>query len=106
MNVGKEIEQGNFVLGECTECGKTIWPPSDYCDQCFGEAVIKKGPFEGKIIEFSKKEQEYFCLAEFADQVKIIGSVSEAPQNNQRVKVKKCGMKNGNYFFEFSIVLL
>ncbi|QUC65426.1 hypothetical protein NsoK4_04055 [Nitrosopumilus sp. K4] len=104
MNIEKEIEKGNFVLGECAQCRKTIWPPSDYCNVCFGEVVIKKGPFEGKIIEFSKKEQDYFCLAKFSDHVKIIGSVSEAPQNNQRVHVKKCGIKNGSYFFEFSLI--
>lgn len=104
MSIEKELEKGNFVLGECTKCGKTVWPPSEYCNVCFGEVVIKKGPFEGKIIEYSKREQDYFCLAEFADQVKIIGSVLEMPQKNQKVSVKKCGIQNGSCFFEFLLI--
>ena len=52
-----------------------------------------------------KKNKNYFCLAEFEKQVKIIGRISSGiPQNNQLVKIEKCGIKDGNYFFEFSLV--
>lgn len=105
MNVESELKKGNFVLGECTNCKKTVWPPSDYCNRCFGKIIIKKGPPEGKIIEYSKLEKNYFCLAEFEKEVKIIGKISSGiPKSNQRVKIQKCGIKDDNYFFEFSLV--
>ena len=104
MNFESEIRNGNFVLGECTKCKKTVWPPSDFCNRCFGKIIIKKGPVEGKIIEFSKHDKNYFCLAEFENEVKIIGKIpSGIPENNKKVKIEKCGMKNGSYFFEFSL---
>ncbi|MCV0372553.1 MAG: hypothetical protein K5793_03255 [Nitrosarchaeum sp.] len=102
MNVESELEKGNFVVGECLKCKKTVWPPSDYCSLCFGNVSIKDGPFQGKIIEFSKQGNDYFCLVEFNENVKIIGKITgETPQINQNVMVKKCGIQNGNYFFEF-----
>ena len=104
MNFESEIKKGNFVVGECIKCKKTVWPPSDYCNRCFGEIIIKKGPREGKIIEFSKENKNYFCLAEFEKEVKIMGKISSGiPQNNQLVKIAECGIKDGNYFFEFSL---
>ena len=106
MNFEEELKKGNFVLGECTECKKTIWPPSEYCNRCFGTVEIRKGSPNGKIIEFSKQnEEDYFCLAEFEGTVKLMGKIlSGVPKNNQNVKIKRCGIKDGNYFFEFSLV--
>ncbi len=103
MNFESEIKKGNFVVGECTKCKKTVWPPSDYCNRCFGEVVLKKAPEEGKIIEFSKEGENYFCLVEFEKEVKIMGKISSGvPKNNQIVKIEKCGIQDDNYFFEFS----
>ena len=105
MSIERELEKGNFVIGECSKCKKNIWPPSEFCNSCFGDVIIKQGSFEGKIIEFSKKDQEYFCLAEFAEQVKIMGRITSGiPLQGQRVSVKKCGIKDKSYFFEFSLI--
>ena len=94
------------MLGECTECKKIVWPPSEYCNRCFGIVKIRKGTSIGKIIEFSRqKEEDYFCLAEFENSVKIIGKIlSGMPKNNQDVKIERCGIKDGSYFFEFSLI--
>ncbi len=102
MSVEDELKKGNFVLGECTNCKKTIWPPADYCNVCFGRVSIKKGPSKGKIIEFSKHDESYFCLVEFEKNVRIIGNISSIPKIDQMITIKKCGVRKGNYFFEFS----
>jgi hypothetical protein len=104
MSVENEIKKGNFVIGQCIKCKKIVWPPSEYCDMCFSLISPKKGTFEGKIIEFSKQDENYFCLAEFEKHVRIIGKMSSVPEINQHVKIEKCGIKNGNYFFEFSVL--
>lgn len=105
MNFEKEIEKGNFVLGECSKCKKTVWPPSEYCNACFGEVIPKRGDFVGRIVEFSKKDNDYFCLVEFENQVRIIGKISVGtPTKNQKISVKKCGIKDKNYFFEFILI--
>lgn len=104
MNFEDALKEGIFVIGKCNSCKKTIWPPSDYCNRCFGKIEVKKGPMEGKIIEFSKQDKNYFCLVEFEKEVKIIGKISSGiPQNNQSVKITKCGIKDESYFFEFSL---
>jgi len=30
-----ELKAGNFVTSECSYCNRIVWPPSDYCDNCF-----------------------------------------------------------------------
>ena len=105
MNIESKLEKGVFVVGECIECKKTIWPPADYCNVCFGDVSVKQGPEYGKIIEFSKQGENYFCLAEFPENIKIIGKVSVGiPNVNQKVSVKKCGIKNNDYYFEFVLI--
>ena len=105
MNIETELAKGIFVVGECTECKRTVWPPADYCNVCFGDVLIKKGPGHGKIIEFSKQDGNYFCLAEFDENIRIIGKVTNGnPTINQKVLVKKCGIKNGSYYFEFGLI--
>lgn len=105
MSAESELKNGNFVVNQCINCKKTVWPPADFCNRCFGKTTIKKGPSEGKIIEFSKNDQCYFCLAEFEKEVKIIGKISSGiPKERQRVRIKKCGIKEGNYFFEFLLI--
>ena len=105
MSAETELKKGNFVVCQCINCKKTVWPPADFCNRCYDKTVIKKGPSEGKIIEFSKNEQCYFCLVEFEKEVKIIGKItSGVPKEGQKVKIKKCGIKDENYFFEFYLI--
>ena len=104
MNIESELKKGNFFIGECTQCKKIVWPPADYCNACFGKVSAKKGPSKGKIIEFSRQEKNYFCLVEFEKNVRIIGKTLGIPQINQMVEIKKCGIKDGNYFFEFLLI--
>ena len=71
MSFEKELEQGRFYIPECLACKKLVWPPSEFCDNCNKETSLRKEEFEGKIIEFSRQNEEYFCMVEFGDSIKL-----------------------------------
>jgi len=100
MNFESKLNEGNFCIPECTECKKIVWPPAKFCNYCFGIVYLKEGPFMGKIIEFSRQNEQYFCLVEFEDTIKIMANISETPKIGQIVKISKCGISKGNYFFQ------
>ena len=102
MSFESELENGNFCIPECSNCKNIIWPPTDYCTKCFGEVSLKKGDFEGKIIEFSKKDQDFFCVVEFYDKIRIIAKASQTPKIGDSVKISKCGISDGSYSFVIS----
>jgi len=100
-----ELKKGNFVVSECKHCQKIVWPPSEFCNQCFREVTWRKGTNNGKIIEFSKQNNNYFCLIEIENTIKIIGKISSGiPNVGQHVKLEKCGIKDDGYFFEMSLI--
>jgi len=100
MNFESKLSMGEFCIPECTECKKIVWPPAEYCNYCFGTVSLKEGSFVGKIIEFSRQNEQIFCLVEFEDTIKIMANISETPKIGQIVKISKCGISKGNYFFQ------
>ncbi|MBI1662880.1 MAG: hypothetical protein IS860_05210 [Nitrosopumilus sp.] len=102
MNFELELSKGSFCIPECTVCKKIVWPPIEFCSHCMGKVSLKKGDFQGKIIEFSKQNEEYFCVVEIENSFKIIAKISKEPQIDQIVKISKCGINEGNYFFQIS----
>ncbi len=102
MNFETKLSEGNFYIPKCTECKKITWPPSEFCSHCFGAVELKKGEFEGKIIEFSKQNEEYFCLVEFEETIRIMAKMRTLPKVGQIVKISECGINDGNYFFVIS----
>lgn len=104
MNFESELEKGNFVVPECKKCKKIVWPPSDFCNRCLREVSWRNYSNQGKIIEFSKQNNAYFCLAEFENPVKIMGKITHGiPDIGKYVKIKKCGIKEKDYYFEMSV---
>ena len=99
MSFENELEKGQFYLPECILCKKWVWPPSEFCDRCNGKTSLKKEEFEGKIIEFSKQNDNYFCIVEFYDSIRIIANMTTCPKKDQIVKILKCGINDGGYFF-------
>ncbi len=99
MSFEEKLEHGEFCIPECTECEKIVWPPSEICDNCFGNIHLKKGEFEAKIIEFSRERQQYFGLIEIEKTIRIMAQISNIPKIGQAVKISKCGIRDGNYFF-------
>lgn len=101
----EKMKEGNFLVGECTSCQKIVWPPSEFCNKCFKEIQWRKGSENGRVVEFSKINDNYLCLVEFENTIKIMGKLTSGfPSINQRVKIKRCGIKKGSFFFEFSLV--
>ncbi|QLH06729.1 zinc ribbon domain-containing protein [Nitrosopumilus ureiphilus] len=99
MNFESELSQGDFYIPECTECMKIVWPPSEFCNHCFGEVLLKKKVIEGKIIEFSRQGDAYFCLVEFEKEIRVMAKILKMPKIGQKVKISECGLINRNYFF-------
>ena len=108
MNVFEtELKKGNFMVGECPNCKIVIWPPSDFCSKCFEKLNWKKSDSVGKLIEFSKKDDKFFCISEFNKKIRIIGSlknVENEPKIGQNVKLVNCSIIDNNYNFELSLV--
>ncbi len=99
MSFESELSQGKFFIPLCTVCKKVVWPPVEFCSHCFGRVSLKKGEFEGKIIEFSRQNDGYFCLVEFENIIRVMAKILQIPEIGQIVKISKCGISNGNYFF-------
>tara|TARA_B110001454_G_scaffold144492_1_gene134126 strand:- start:443 stop:751 length:309 start_codon:yes stop_codon:yes gene_type:complete len=99
MSFELELSNGQFCIPECLVCKKIVWPPAEFCDNCNEKISLKKGEFEGKIIEFSKQNENYFCIVEFFSSIRIIAKMTSNPKKDQIVKISKCGISNGSYFF-------
>ncbi|HJM78993.1 MAG TPA: hypothetical protein QF656_00425 [Nitrosopumilus sp.] len=99
MNFEEELRKGKFTIPECLSCKKIIWPPTEFCDVCNSETHLKTGQFTGKIIEFSKQNEEYFCIVEFADSFRLMAKMKSNPKKGQIVKISECGIYKENYFF-------
>jgi len=105
MNFESELKKGEFLISECIKCKKIVWPPSEFCNQCLGNNSWRKCSGLGKIIEYSKKEQTYFCVAKIEDSIKIMGEViSGTPKNGAQIKISDCGISDGNYFFKIRVI--
>lgn len=100
MNFESKLGEGEFCIPECTKCKKIVWPPVDFCKHCFGDVALKEGPFVGKILEFSSQNQRNFCVVEFENKIRIMAKISLKPEIGQTVKISKCGISEGSYFFE------
>jgi len=99
MSFETKLNEGIFCIPECNECKKIVWPPAEFCSHCFGTVSPKEGDFEGKIIEFSSKNGQCFCVVEFEKAFRIIATISKTPGIGQSVKMSKCGISDGNYSF-------
>lgn len=104
MKFETELHNGNFVISECKRCNKVVWPASEICNNCLGITSWRNAKTDGRIIEFSKHDQYYFCIAEFDREIRILGRItSGSPSIGDLVKITKCGIREGNYFFEMSV---
>ncbi len=100
MNFEFELTKGKFCIPECNECKKIVWPPSDTCNHCFGNVHLREGDFEGKIIEFSRQNDQYFGIVEFENTIRIMANILEMPEIGRKVKISNCGIVDGDCFFQ------
>jgi uncharacterized OB-fold protein len=97
-----ELRSGNFVTSHCIHCKKIVWPPSDYCNKCFRNVDWRNVSLNGKLIEWSKKGNDFFCIIEFENIIRIIGKLetkNSTPKPGQIVKLEKCILSSKHKFF-------
>ena len=102
MNFESELNKGIFCIPECSKCNMVVWPPADFCSNCFGVVNFKKNDFFGTVISVHKQENDNFYLVEIKDKIKIIAKSKDILKEGQVVKMVKCGISGKNYFFWFS----
>jgi len=101
-----ELKKGNFVTSECQYCTKIVWPPSNYCNICFNYVTWRKVALYGKIIEWSKKGNDVFCISEFENTIRIMGKLdikNKTLESGKIVKLSKCS-GNGKCKFFFTLI--
>ena len=97
----EELKKGNFITSECNKCDKIVWPPSDYCDNCFGNVNWRKISGDGEIIEWSKKGSDVFCIAEFEKTIRIMGKLNTKNTDakiGQHIQLSECSFNQGYRF--------
>ena len=82
-----ELKKGNFVVSNCIKCNQIVWPPSEICNKCFSAVKWKEISMDGILLEFSKKDDMFFGIGKFAENIRIMGKL----KNN--VKEPKIGNK-------------
>ncbi len=89
MRFDDELARGNLVTSFCPACKSAVWPPSETCPRCLGAATWVPFPARGMITEFSQKDGDYFCLAEFGN-IGIIGRMAppHVPRAGMRVRAE------------------
>src|SRR5690242_12990263 len=97
-----ELQNGKFVCSECVKCNKLVWPPSDFCNVCFNKATWRQVSKKSTIIEFSKKNNTIFCIAEFENMIRIMGELDtnlKTPSIGQDLELVSCSYDNKEQFF-------
>ena len=75
MKFESELKKGRFVCSECQKCNKLVWPPSDFCNVCFNEVKWRGVSTKAKLVEFSRRDDVIFCIAEFENTTRVMGSL-------------------------------
>ena len=106
MSFEEDLSGGVLTVSTCPKCRITVWPPSKICSRCFGPTDRRRCAGTGKVAEYSRDGQRYFCIAELDEGFRIMGSLSSgtAPRIGQRIRLKRAGMDGDGYEFEMSIV--
>lgn len=101
MNIFEtELKNGRFLVGQCIKCNKVTWPPNDFCSFCFGELRWRQIKEPGILIEYSAKDGKQFCLAEFEESIRVMGTISSSNdiKTGQKVRITSCGFDRSPKF--------
>ena len=74
----QELKNNNFVCSSCLKCNKRVWPPSDFCNSCFGNVVWTPMKKTAKLVEFSCNKDDVFCIVEFEGNIRVMGTIENA----------------------------
>jgi len=88
----QELKNNNFVCSQCVKCNKLVWPPNEFCNVCFNNVIWRPVSHTAKLIEFSKKGDEFFCVAEFENAIRLMGKIENASrlQIGQSLRLVHC----------------
>ena len=66
-----------------------FWPAQKVCNKCGKNTSWYESSYKGTIIEFSKKDSEFFGLVKINDSIQVLGRIisSETPYVGQIVKM-------------------
>src|SRR5579863_3128996 len=70
-----ELKNNNFVCSECVKCKHLVWPPSNYCNKCFGDVMWRPVSKKATLVEFSSKDGINFCIGEFENSIRVFGTL-------------------------------
>ena len=103
------LKRGQLRIPTCCNCHQKVWPPNQFCSQCFSRRIdMVKADSKGRIIEFSKSHNKNnpseltYGLIEISG-VRLIGSiVGKGIEANSSVLLRRCGLtESKNAFYEF-----
>ena len=101
-----ELKKGNFVVSKCLKCNHIVWPPSDSCNKCFSQVDWKKISMEGKLLEFSKKDNIFFGIGEFDENIRIMATIknnSKEPKIGDKVKLSDYKIQDNTHKFSIEL---
>lgn len=87
-----ELKNNNFICSAGTKCQHLVWPPSEFCNRCFGDTVWRPVSKNAKLVEVSRKDGKNFCIAEFEGNVRVFGTLldSSHPSPGQDLILEYC----------------
>ncbi|HET7149327.1 MAG TPA: hypothetical protein VFI73_12605 [Candidatus Nitrosopolaris sp.] len=99
------IKKGEFRVAVCENCSKKIWPPSEYCCDCFFATSLEKIETAGTLIECTSynidDSEELYGVVDIQG-IKLIGSFSTNITPGTPVRMVDCGIReNGSPFYHF-----
>ena len=85
-----QLKKGVFQICNCKNCNIVFWPIQKVCNKCGEDTSWHESSYKGTIIEFSKKDSEFFGLVEINENIRVLGKIitSEIPHIGQSVKMK------------------
>jgi uncharacterized protein len=89
-----ELKNNNFVCSECAKCRHLVWPPSDYCNKCFGDVIWRPVSKRATLVELSSKDGKYFCIGEFENSIRVFGTLEG---NSNLIKGQNLTLKYCDY---------
>ena len=85
-----QLKKGIFHICSCKNCNIIFWPTQKVCNKCGENTSWYESSYKGTIIEFSKKDAEFFGLVKINDSIRVLGKIisSEPPHIGQTVKMR------------------
>ncbi len=102
----EKIKDGVFTSTFCSYCKRHIWPPSQYCKDCFKKTKLKKINNKGILLEMSYShilnQENYFGIGDFSG-IRVIGTIVDKNiKINDLIAIYKIKVDNEKILLEFN----